>query len=317
MSLDWRHTRERSNAFWLRSIRWIALNLGRPVARALLWPITLWFWIGGPRSRKASAQFLEQALGRPAGWRDTFRHHHAFASVLLDRVFLLAGRDDLFEVEVHGVELLDRQLERGRGCLLLGSHLGSFEVLRALGLKWRNLPLRVLMYPQHNATITRLLEALNPEVAQTVIPLGRPDTMLRVREALDEGAVVGMLGDRIDQAGRWQSCPFLGRPACLPTGPALLGVALQVPVILFWGLYLGGNRYRIVFEPLHDGAPVPRAQREEVVNTLTCRFAARLDYHARNHPWNWFNFYDYWQEPSAMRPAGPDAASPAGDGTKR
>ncbi len=308
MSLGWRQTRERSNAFWLRTIRWIALHLGRPVARLLLWPITLWFWVGGRDSRRASADFLRRALGRPPTWRDTFRHHHAFASVLLDRVFLLAGRDDLFAVEVQGTERLDAALEAGRGCLLLGSHLGSFEVLRALGIQWRDLPLKVLMYPQHNATVTRLLEALNPRVAETVIPLGRPDTMLRVHEALQQGAVIGMLGDRIDQQGRWRSCPFLGEPACFPTGPATLALALRVPLILFWGLYLGGNRYRIVFEPLHDGQAVPRAERDARITELTCRYAARLDYHARRHPDNWFNFYDYWQPPLADDAADAGAA---------
>jgi predicted LPLAT superfamily acyltransferase len=296
MSRKWIHARERSSGFWMRLILWIALRLGRPTARLLLWPITLFYFLISPGSRHDSRIFLGRALGHRAGLRDAFLHHHTFASTILDRVFLLSGREALLDVRVHNAEVLNSKVEEGQGCILLGSHLGSFEVLRALAVHRRRFPLRVLMYPDHNQTITQLLNMLSPEVAETVIPLGQVDTLLKVKEALDQGDLVGMLGDRIAESDRQVECDFMGEAAQFPAGPMLLAVTLKVPVILFYGLYRGGNRYDIHFELLTEAPEITRKQRDAAVQGLTCRYAARLEYYARLAPYNWFNFYDYWHK---------------------
>src|SRR5207248_1729574 len=87
-------------------------------------------------------------------------------------------------------EILHRRVESGKGCILLGSHLGSFEVLRTLGVTQQNFSLKVLMDIAHNENITRFLDALNPEMAKTVIVPDQPDTLLRVKESLDAGLLL-------------------------------------------------------------------------------------------------------------------------------
>src|SRR5207247_165009 len=81
-----------------------------------------------------------------------------------------------------------------RGGILLGSHLGSFEVLRALGVMQGGFPLKVLMDTRHNQNISRFFDALNPTIAGTVIAPDRPDTLIKIRESLDAGCFVGMSG---------------------------------------------------------------------------------------------------------------------------
>src|SRR5205823_11383155 len=110
-----------------------------------------------------------------------------------DRIYLLRGEFERFDVTVYGKEILDRQLETHKGSLLLGSHLGSFEVLRALGVIQKKFPLKVLMDAVHNQNITRFFDALNPKIAGTVIAPDRPDTLIKVKESLDDGCFIGML----------------------------------------------------------------------------------------------------------------------------
>jgi predicted LPLAT superfamily acyltransferase len=112
---------------------WMALSVGRPVARALLYPICAYYLVFSRQARRAIRPYLIRALGRPVGWRDLFRQYHCFASTILDRVYLLAGQDGRFDIDIRGLDLLKDRLARGRGCLLLCSHLGSFEVVRAIG----------------------------------------------------------------------------------------------------------------------------------------------------------------------------------------
>jgi predicted LPLAT superfamily acyltransferase len=296
MSREWIKTSERSSDFWMRLIRWIALHLGRPSARLLLWPITLFYYVVSPQAVRDSRRYLSRVLERKVGFVDVYRHLHSFASTILDRVFLLSGREDLLDVRIHNADDLHARVAQGQGCILLGSHLGSFEVLRALGVHQKRFPLRVLMYPDHNQTVTRLLNVLSPEVAETVIPLGRVDTLLKVKESLEQGELIGMLGDRVAESDKQLGCNFMGETARFPAGPLLLAVTLKVPVILFYGLYRGGNRYDIHFELLTEAPEVTRSERQGVIEELTCRYAARLEYYARQAPYNWFNFYDYWRK---------------------
>lgn len=296
MSLAWQQQQERGSRISIRIMAWVAQSLGRPVARALLYPICVYFLLGSGAARRAVRRFRERVLGRPASWRDLFRHYHAFASTILDRVYFLRGRFDLFEIQVHGLDALDQELAKGRGCVLLGSHLGSFEVVRAVGLSRRHIEIRVLMDEQNAPLIRGLIHELNPAAAETVIQVGGADTMLQVKECLDRGGVVGIMGDRVMQDDQAVACSFLGRDARFPTGAMRLAHVLRAPVVLFFGLYRGGNRYEVYLESFSDAVQLSHEQRDTDLKQWTQRYADRLEAFCRRAPDNWFNFYEFWDD---------------------
>jgi predicted LPLAT superfamily acyltransferase len=299
VSGDWARLPERGNLLALRLIRWIALQVGRPVGRALLYPITLYFLATAAEARRGSRLYLRRALGRQPDWRDLFRHIHCFAATILDRVYFLTGGLDRFEIDIFGGQRILDQVASGQGCLLLGSHLGSFEALRAIGVNLRRFPIRILMNVEHNQAITGLLEALNPDLAGTVIPVSGPDTLLRVQESMEQGFLVGALGDRVVPGEKTVRCQFFGQEAAFPAGPLLLAVLAECPVILFFGLYRGGNRYDVHFETLAERIVLEPRRRQEQIAGWVQRYADRLEHYARLAPYNWFNFYDYWEEDAA------------------
>jgi predicted LPLAT superfamily acyltransferase len=290
---QWMSLPERGTSSSLRLIDWIAIHIGRWAARLLLYPITLYFLITAHSARRVSYEYLQRVRARPAHWWHLFRHFHSFASTILDRVYLLRGQFERFDVVLHRKEVLDRQLETGKGCVLLGSHLGSFEVLRSLGVT-HDLPLKVLMDVEHNEKITRYLDNLNQEIASTVLVPDRPELFLRAKESLDGGFFIGMLGDRVSGEGKTTRCQFLGASATFPAGPILLAAIMRCPVILFFGLYCGGNRYEIYFEHFAQEIVLNRDHRAEDVQHWTQRYADRLQYYAERAPYNWFNFYPFW-----------------------
>jgi predicted LPLAT superfamily acyltransferase len=290
---------ERGSPLMLWIMREIGLRMGRPVSRLLLYPITIYFLLTAREHKRWSRLYLARVLGRPARWRDSFWHYHTFASTILDRVYLLSDQHHRLDIRLHGVELLEAQVASGRGALLLGSHLGSFEVLRALAVEKLDLPLRILMYPHQNEAITSLLNALNPGIAKTVIELGRADSMIRVGEALSKGCLVGILGDRVTESRKVTHATLLGGPVQLPSAPILLANRLEVPILLFFGLYRGGNRYDVHFESLADRIVLHDDHRAADIQAWMQRFADRIEFHARRAPYNWFNFYDVWHEEAA------------------
>jgi predicted LPLAT superfamily acyltransferase len=290
----WVSVPERGTPASLGVIAWVAERVGRPVARLLLFPITIYFLITAHTARRASYEFLKSARRGSVHWWNVLRHFYYFAATILDRVYLLRGEFERFCITIHGKEVLQHQHENGKGCILLGSHLGSFEVLRALGVKQPGFSLKVLMDTEHNRNISRFFDALNPTIAGTVIAPDRADTLIRARESLDAGCFVGLLGDRVFGAEKTTPCQFLGAPATLPAGPLLLAAMMHCPVILFFGLYRGGNRYDIYFEHFAGEIVLNREHRAEEIQSWVQRYIARLEHYARVAPYNWFNFYSFW-----------------------
>jgi predicted LPLAT superfamily acyltransferase len=290
----WTRVPERGTAASVRIIAWIAQRIGRWAARLLLYPITFYFVITADSARRSSYDYLKRVCGSSVHCWHVFRHFHCFASTILDRVYLVRGEFARFRVTVHGKELLHRQMEAGKGGILLGSHLGSFEMLRALGVMQRSVSLKVLMDPEHNQNVTRFFDALNPQIAGTVIEPDRPDTLIRVKESLDNGYFIGMLGDRVFGADKTTRSQFLGAPAAFPAGPILLAAMMRCPVALFFGLYRGGNRYEIYFEHFADEIVLDRDRRAQDIQLWMQRYTSRLEHYTRLAPYNWFNFYPFW-----------------------
>lgn len=291
---DWAARPERGSAIAIRCGVRLALALGRPPALLLLRAVSFFFLAISPRDRAASRQFLRKALGREPGIGDVFRHFHAFATTILDRVYLLNDQYDRFDVRVHGEEIVTGMLARGEGCLLVGAHLGSFEIVRFLGREARGPRVSLVMYEGNTRTLNAALNAINPNLAMRVIALGRIDSMLQLERALADGEFVGMLADRAIEGESTVTCSFLGGRARFPSGPFRIAAMLGRPVVLMLGVHLGGRRYEVHFERLADFSRTERAQREQAIEEALRRYVGRLEHYCRAAPYNWFNFYDFW-----------------------
>ena len=277
----------------LRFMVWLSLFLGRRLSRVVLYPIAAYFVVFAPKAKRASKAYLSRALGRTARLPDGFRHVLTFASVVHDRVYWLRGRHDLFEIEVIGESHLATLRQQGRGMVFAGGHFGSFEALRVVGER-HGIDTRMLMFPDNARKVTAALTSINPALANSVIALGRPDSVLSVRDHLQNGGSVGILADRMLGDDKSRDIPFLGEPAPFPVGPWRLAAMLGAPVVFMAGCYLGGNRYQLVFEPIIDFAQVPAEKRASAMQEAQDRFVELLEARCRQAPWNWFNFYDFW-----------------------
>ena len=292
---DWRRQQEKSHLAILKLMVWISLTFGRRIGRVVLYGIAAYYVLFAAAARRASRAYLERALGRWAEWSDGFRHVLSFASTIHDRIYLLNDRFDLFDIEVIGAEALLASLARQPGALLIGGHLGSFEVLRAVGRGRAGLKVAMLMYEENARKINATLEAINPAASADIIALGRTDSMLQARDRLDQGYLVGMLADRGLGDDATVDCEFLGEMAPFPVGPWRMAAMLRRPVFFMTGLYLGGNRYQLHFEPLADFSTASRADLGAATSAAQRRYVDRLAHFCRLAPYNWFNFFDFWQ----------------------
>jgi predicted LPLAT superfamily acyltransferase len=294
--LAWMHRPEGGGRLALWFIRTLALRMGRAPARLLLVPVAAYYVLRRGPERRASRRFLSRALGRPATLIDVWRHMFTFATVTLDRIFLLTEEFRRFDIRTIGLEEVYAQLDFSHGALFIGAHLGSFDALRVLALQMPERSVRPVIDLAQNPTVSLLLNALNPAIARSIIN-ARQDgtaTALAIHEALEQRSVVTLLADRARPGNALADAVFLGERATFPTAPWLLAAALKVPVVLCFGLYRGGRRYDLHFEIFAPTLAIPRAARATVVAEIVQRFADRLSHYAQLAPYNWFNFYDLW-----------------------
>ncbi len=299
---DWAERPERGGRVVVNALLWLVLGLGARASGWVVLPLSLWFLATSGAARAASRDYLTRVLGRPARLREVARHFHCFGSAILDRVFLLAGRTAGFSVATEGLDLMASVVARRQGCVLLGAHLGSFEVLRSLAAQ---APARVwaLMFRGNAGALTQALERLNPGLRESVIEIGDAAGMLRVSECIARGEIVGILADRIPSVGepghrvdnRQIAVPFLGGKALFPAGPFVLAAVLGAPVVLFHGVRTGPQQYAVRFEPFADRVVLRRTARAEDLRAVVGRYAAALECACHAHPFNWFNFFAFWE----------------------
>ncbi len=292
--VSWQQQEERGADWGVALTTWVARVLGRRIARIfVLFPLT-WFFLTGSAARKASRDFLTRALGRMPTLREQWRHFRTFADCALDRVFLLGGNAGL-DIRVHCADPVLESARQG-GALLLVSHFGSFEVMRVRGTRDYQLPISILMDRAHGRRFIAAVERLDPALSAEVIDAGEggPTLVLKLKEALQRGRLVGVMADRVRGGEPTLTVNFLGAPARLPAAPWQLALVLGAPVILGFSIYRGAGRYDTHYELFSAGMTSARSARATALQAAAQGYADRLTEHARQAPYNWFNFYDFW-----------------------
>jgi len=304
----WLEVAEAGGALGIRLLVIVCTMFGRAPARLILRLVAAYYTVTHRKARHASRAWLEKACGsKPIAHTMVYRHILRFCQVSLDRLFLVRGQLERFDIRVHGAEHFERIRAATQGVIFLGAHLGSFEALRVLA-EGHEARINILGYFENARMIHTALQRLDPQCVARLIEIhpGRVDFVFSVQDRIDRGEHVGILGDRVGLGGATVTVDFLGAPARLPSGPYVLAAVLRCPVYLVFALHSAPNRYDVYCEPFADRIDLPRRERKTATAGYAQRFADRLGHHATSAPDNWFNFYDFWWDRGApQRPLKP------------
>ncbi len=299
----WAQVAESGTLAGLRAMHGIYRLLGRRLSSLLLWPVAGYFTCVDRSTRLAHRRYVE-ALRESAGddvhpppsFVTALRHLHEFAVNLFDRMAAWGGGLDGIRFFHRGSEHLFRLAEEGRGAILVGSHLGSFDLMRLLAGR-HDLVVNVLMYTRNAERITAFLRRLDPESQVRVISL-EPEstrTAFEIRRCLDRGEFVGILGDRLWPGDRdHREISFLGRPAPFSLRTFRLAAVTGAPLLFAVCVRRDDATYEAVVEPLYEGGIVPRPEREALAVAWLEAYVHKLEQWCEVAPLQWFNFYDTW-----------------------
>lgn len=310
---EWRTQEERGSVFWIKAIVVFATMFGRGPARVIVAFVAFYFTIFSGKARRAVHVFRRH-LGVPTGFWAAYRQVLRFSQCALDTLFFLQGKTQYFTVSRNGHQHLERLRETKTGVILLGAHVGSFSAMRMQSMR-EALSIHPVVYTKHAKRFNRVIEELDPGSKVSLIEMGEGgeiDFMLAIREKLEAGAMIAILGDRTQAGKKNVTVDFFGGKAELPAGPYLLASMLRCPVYFTAGLYRGGNHYELFCIPFAERIDLPRGKREEGIQRYAQQYADMLEEFCRKAPDNWFNFYDFWgTEPEAPAAAKPDAGTSA------
>jgi KDO2-lipid IV(A) lauroyltransferase len=245
----------------------------------------------GPR--EAVAANLEQVLGvrgRRHAWavRGVFRHvlrnyYDTFSMPATSDADLRAS------VVLHGQDHLRRALDAGRGAILFSAHVSSVALAaQALALAERGGT--VVVEPVEPPELLDLMLRARGSHGLDYKVLG-PGLFGELTATLGRNEVVFLVVDR-DVGGTGLLLDFFGRPARLPTGPAVLHRRTGAPLLPAYVSRRPDNRLDGVVGPPIELTPTG-SRREDMVK-LTGLVTSRLEYHIGRYPEQWTVLQRIW-----------------------
>lgn len=293
----WREVGERGSGLLIRLTVWLTTVVGRAPLRLVVRVVAFYYALLSGTARRAVYAYRRH-LGERAGIGVAYRQIRTFAQCVLDALFIVRGRWKYFRVTRNGHHHLAALRDEGRGAILLGAHLGSFYAMRMQGER-ESLPIHPVVYLRNARRINAAFESIDPEFTARLIRMdadGGMSYVLQIREKLDQGGLIAILGDRVAPGAKSVEVDFLGGRARLPAGPYILAATLKCPLYFTAGLYREPDHYELYCIPLAERVELPRARRAEALQGYAQAYADQLAELCRRAPDNWFNFFDFWEE---------------------
>ncbi|WP_417823054.1 glycosyltransferase family 2 protein [Thalassospira lucentensis] len=301
-SAHWSEIDERGMYFGMRFLGWVYRVAGRRACLAIMLPVIVYFYLTGGIARRASHDFLTRAHQNgapvaPTRW-NSFRHFLRFGESALDKIAAWCGELKIDDLELpDDADNLFAYVPRDQAAVLLVSHFGNMELVRAIASRDRDFRVNVLLHQKNAARFGRVLQKLAPESQVDLIEVTDigPDTAIMLRERVERGEWIVIAADRVAIGARDKSVavPFLGQDANFPQGPFVLAYLLQCPVYMA-AAWRSGKRFKIEWQKLADTMTLPRKHRTEAITGYATQYAQWLEKIVVMEPLQWFNFHDFW-----------------------
>jgi predicted LPLAT superfamily acyltransferase len=288
---------------------WFFLTLtrafGRSVAYWVIYPVTLYFIFASPSARTASREFLQRAVGS-TGWLSSmvrsYRHLLSFARTMVDRALFRTRGKTSFQYTEEGLHHIHEAAAAGNGAILLTAHVGNWEL--AAGLLPGDLGerLAIVAYAGERDRIAQFMKRSGgPQLR--IIDVGRDFlASLEMIRALRGGTLLAVQGDR-PIGGQVVTVPFLGREARFPVGPFLLAAVSGAPLIATFSLQVGPAAYRFFANEPQRLSFTAGQSREAQLRVWVEQYVGVLESLVRQYPYQWFNFYDFWDAAPPLVPS--------------
>ncbi|MDR1759520.1 MAG: lipid A biosynthesis acyltransferase [Fibrobacter sp.] len=309
----WSEKQEFGKGDWqFRFMFWIAGAAPYFVRFPVIAVVTFFFFLGARDERVLSRNFLIHA-GKRATVFSVYLHFLSFSFSMFEKIAGWGNNVPLASIETQNddIQKLVAELNEGHGAFLICSHLGNMEMLRSFtGFNNTHAarPFEVLPVVDFSGTVrfNTMLRQVNPGLIEKIIDANSigPDTVISITEQVKNGNVVVIAGDRTAAKTRARSSEvsFLGKTAYFPQGAFTLAALVQAPVYFAFAVRKRDLDFRAPYEmhifKAETSLNGPRKNRPEMLAALMKEYVAHLETLCVKHPYQWYNFYNFWEHPA-------------------
>ncbi|MDR3336110.1 MAG: hypothetical protein LBT16_02795 [Treponema sp.] len=309
----WSEIKEQDAGYWHFKLMGFTIRIFPIiVARFVAYIVSFLYFVFSKHARTESREYLKRISAAKGGEKFyTLPHITAFSLTLVEKAEAWCGKA-LFK-RIHfqedDIQNLIENLEKGQGALLISSHLGNMEFIRGLagynrtGVS-RDLPVTVIVDFAITGKFNQMLRELNPRVMTQIVSSKEigPETIILLQDRIDAGELVAIAGDRTsaNTRNKYLRLPFLGKDAPFSYGSFLLAALLDAPTYFIFALRKKdvslSSQYNMYIHKSSVTFDCSRKEREERIKEMARNFSEKLEYYCKQHPYQWYNFYDFWND---------------------
>ncbi len=314
----WSGEKEKGGGIWQFRLVWLIYKYcGVKRLRVFLYPTVAVFFLLLPKVRRLSRRYFARLEAIDPDFRFqrgmVFRHLFSFSYSLIEKVAAWDGKMHINELRImtEAVDELVQRLQQKKGAVIICSHLGNMEILRALASSKQTATLlpdfgiQSIVDFSGTSKFNRFLEEINPQSMVRLVSARNmgPDTIIGLQHAISKGDLVIIAADRTsaENQRKSQAIDFLGQRAWFPQGSFILASLLDAPLYFMFGLRLDeqdfDSAYGFYVWKSSQDLSGSRKDRMKKITIVIQEFVGYLEMLCKKFPTQWYNFFDFWQKP--------------------
>ena len=231
---------------------------------------------------------------RKESWYRAFGHvymnHFRFGQVVIDRFAAFGGKKFNFTFDEEQRKAYEALGKREEGFVQLSCHMGNYE-LAGYSLRQESKKMYPLVFMGETETMMLNRQKMFRENDIEMVPVAQDMShVFTLNNALRDGNIVSMPGDRVFGSPKSLACTFLGGTADLPIGPFQMAVIRDVPVVAVFVMKENWNTYKVFSRIVLPDNELPKMAR---MQQLAQQFADMMAEMVDRYPTQWFNYFDF------------------------
>ncbi len=274
--------------------KWI-YYFGIKAGYGFLFFLVPYFFIFSPSGRRASLEYWRISsphLKKSKTILQVLKHFYCLGTLLLDRVYQSFFLEPKFEIESEGYENITTLLDSKKGSILLGAHVGAWE-MAARYLPPSDLKQR-FCFIQYQAEGPKPLEGEEEKNCFHVLYVNEEENIvLKIHSLLQQGKMICLMGDRAMDT-HYELVRFFGKLAPFAATPFKIAATCQVPLLISFGFKKGPSTYSFkALSPKHCEYMLGQNKDLQILEWIQ-DYAQELEKTLKDFPEQWFNFYPFW-----------------------
>lgn len=295
----WYEKQEKAGSFWLNITLFFVQYMPRCVLNIVAFFVVFCFYLFCKNERESIAYFRENLANKFKDNRlkkGVFLNFYEFGLSICDKFAVWKGQIGANRLEfLNKDELIKSLIDVKRGRIILVSHFGNVEILRALSVGVSGFKMVILAYSKNVKAFNDMINKLGASRLD-VIYVDELDinAISRLKELIESGTHIAIMGDRVPINGnKTQSIEFLGKSAKFSEGAYLIAGILSTGICSLW-CYKNGDKFMVEYENIADLVSLLR-DKSQSIRPLMIKFVNILEQKVHKAPAQWFNFFDFWR----------------------